>query len=167
MGSGSEYNIEPTQSPERSPSKPAGAVSYKPAAAGTAGPASGHVRVADLLAFLGVLIFVGGLTLLIDPVGQLPARLAFAGAAGLVVACMTAWRRLQRPSPRRWRSGQVIYRGRKVTLVTAWGVEGQPLPVIELSEVPKATAESGSSQNLTSNEATPGEIGDASPAYGS
>jgi hypothetical protein len=89
-----------------------------------------------VLAFLGVLVFVGVLTLLVDRTGQLSARLAFAGAAGLVAGGMTAWRRLRRPELRRWRSGQAIYRGRRVTMVSAWGVEGQPLPAIE----PLATA---------------------------
>ena len=103
-----------------------------------ADPAGGHARIGaiDLLAFLGVLVFVGVLTLLVDRTGQLSARLAFAGAAGLVAGCVTAWRRLRRPELRRWRSGQAIYRGRRVTVVSAWGVEGQPLPTIE----PPATA---------------------------
>src|SRR5689334_12701416 len=55
-----------------------------------------HASLADLLAFLGVLVFAGGLALLVDRTGQLSARLAFAGAAGVVAACMTAWRRLRR-----------------------------------------------------------------------
>jgi len=98
-----------------------------------AGRDNGRPRagVADLLAFLGVLIFTGVLTLLVERTGRLPARLAFAGAAGLVVGCVTGWRRLRRPGPRHWRSGQAIYRGRRVTVVSAWGVEGQPLPPIE------------------------------------
>jgi hypothetical protein len=104
----------------------------KPAVTDTAAQAAGHAHAGgDLLAFLGVLGFVTGLTLLVDRTGQLSARLGFAGAAGLVAGCMTAWRRLRRPSPRRWRSGQVIYRGRRMTVVSAWGVEGQPPPAIE------------------------------------
>jgi hypothetical protein len=99
----------------------------------TAAQANGPSRVdGDLLAFLGVLAFVAGLTLLVDRTGQLSARLGFAGAAGLVAGCVTAWRRLRRPGPRRWRSGQVIYRGRRMSLVSAWGIEGQPPPAIEL-----------------------------------
>jgi hypothetical protein len=90
----------------------------------------------DLAAFLCVLLFVGALTLLVDRAGQLSARLVFAGAVGLVAGCLTAWRRLRRPRPRRWRSGQAIYRGRRVTLVSAWGVEGQPPPTIEPPPVP-------------------------------
>jgi hypothetical protein len=105
--------------------------------ADTASPAEGHIRtvVADLLAFLGVLIFVGGLTLLADRVGQLSVRIVFSGAIGLVVGCVAAWRRLRRPKPRRWLSGQAVYRGRRVVVVSAWGVEGQPLPAIEPSAV--------------------------------
>jgi hypothetical protein len=68
---------------------------------------------------------------LVDRTGQLSARLAFAGAAGLVAACVNAWRRLRRVELRRWRSGQVTYRGRRVTVVSAWGMEGQPPPAIE------------------------------------
>jgi hypothetical protein len=55
-------------------------------------------RATDVLAFLGVLVFVGVLMLLVDRTGQLSARLAFAGAAGLVAGGVTAWRRLRRPS---------------------------------------------------------------------
>ena len=93
----------------------------------------GHARasLADLLAFLGVLVLAGALALLVDRTGQLSARLAFAGAAGLVAACVNAWRRLRRVELRRWRSGQVTYRGRRMTMVSAWGVEGQPPPAIE------------------------------------
>jgi hypothetical protein len=54
---------------------------------------------------------------------------------------MTAWRRLQRSGPRRWRSGQAVYRGRRVTVVSAWGMEGQPLLVIELPKGAKTAAE--------------------------
>jgi hypothetical protein len=105
---------------------------YKPRVTDTAAPAGGYARVwGDLLAFLGVLVFAAGLTLLVDRTGQLSARLGFAGAAGLASACVTAWRRLRRPGPRHWRSGQVIYRGRRMTVVSAWGVEGQPPPAIE------------------------------------
>ena len=100
-----------------------------------AGQEYGHARAgaADLLAFFGVLVFAGGLALLVDRTGQLSARLAFAGAAGLVAAYVNAWRRLRRVELRRWRSGQVTYRGRRVTMVSAWGVEGQPPPAIEPS----------------------------------
>ncbi len=100
-----------------------------------AGREDGHARTgaADLLAFLGVLVFTGVLTLLVDHTGRLSARLAFAGAAGLVAGCVTGWRRLRRPGPRRWRSGRAIYRGRRVTVVSTWGVEGQPLPTIDPS----------------------------------
>lgn len=106
------------------------------------GPAARHARasLADLLAFLGVLVLAGGLAFLLDRTGQLSARLAFAGAGGLVAACVNAWRRLRRVELRRWRSGQVAYRGRRVTVVSAWGVEGQPPPVIELSAAPDTTA---------------------------
>ncbi len=106
---------------------------YQPQAAKPAAPAGGRTRVGvlDLLALLGVLAFVGGLALLVDRSGQLSGRLAFAGAAGLVAGCLTAWRRLRRPGPQRWRSGQAVYRGSRVTVVTAWGVDGQPLPAIE------------------------------------
>ena len=110
---------------------------YEPRAADMASPASasGHAcaGVVDLLAFLGVLMFAGGLALLIDRAGQLSVRLGFAGAAGLVAGCVTAWRRLRRSELRRWRSGQAIYRGHRVTLVAGWGIEGQPLPAIEPS----------------------------------
>lgn len=105
---------------------------YKVTVTDTTAQAAGLARVGgDLLAFLGVLVFTAGLTLLIDGTGQLSARLGFAGAAGLVAGCVTAWRRLRRPGPRRWRSGQMIYRGRRMTVVSTWGVEGQPSPVIE------------------------------------
>ena len=80
---------------------------------------------------LGVLVLAGGLVLLADRTGQLSARLAFAGAAGLVAACVNAWRRLRRVELRRWRSGQLTYRGSRVTLVSTWGVEGQSPPAIE------------------------------------
>jgi hypothetical protein len=76
-------------------------------------------------------MLVGALVLLADRTGQVSSRLAFAGAAGLVAACMTAWRRLRRAELRRWRSGQATYRGRRVTLVSTWGVEGQPPPTVE------------------------------------
>ena len=64
----------------------------------TPAPAAKHARasLADLLAFLGVLVLAGGLAFLLDRTGQLSARLAFAGAAGLVAACVNAWRRLRR-----------------------------------------------------------------------
>ena len=109
--------------------------------ADTPAPAARRARasLADLLAFLGVLVLAGGLALLIDRTGQLSARLAFAGAAGLVAACVTAWRRLRRVELHRWRSGQVTYHGRRVTLVSAWGVEGQPPPPIEPSTAPSTT----------------------------
>jgi hypothetical protein len=85
------------------------------------------------------LVLAGGLALLADRTGQLPARLAFAAAAGLVAACGTTWRRLRRLELRRWRSGQAIYRGRRVTVVSAWGVEGQPPPTIEPPAVTSTT----------------------------
>jgi hypothetical protein len=90
-----------------------------------------RASLADLLAFLGVLVLAGALVLLVDRTGQLSVRLAFAAAAGLVVACVNAWRRLRRVELRRWHSGQVIYRSRRVTLVSAWGVEGQSAPAID------------------------------------
>lgn len=127
-------------------SSPSGSPRRKPARRPGEPPTAGHARVGavDLLAFIGVLVLVGVLTLLVDRTGQLSARLAFAGAAGLVVGGVTAWRRLRRPALRRWRSGQAIYRGRRVTVVSAWGVEGQPLPAIEpsatASTIPTATA---------------------------
>ena len=106
----------------------------------TPAPAARHARasLADLLAFLGVLVLAGGLTFLLDRTGQLSARLAFAGAAGLVASCVNAWRRLRRVELRRWRSGQVIYRGRRVALVHAWGVEGQEPPAIEPPAAPSS-----------------------------
>ena len=117
---------------------------YEPTSADTAAQAPRHARagLVDLLAFLGVLVFAAGLALLVDRTGQLSARLALAGAAGLVAACVTAWRRLRRTELRRWRSGQAIYRGRRVTLVSAWGVEGQPPPAIELPAIPSTTTPS-------------------------
>ena len=104
-------------------------------------PAARHARasLADLLAFLGVLVLAGGLAFLLGHTGQLSARLAFAGAAGLVAACVNAWRRLRRVELRRWRSGQVTYRGRRMTVVSAWGVEGQPPPAIEPPATPATT----------------------------
>ena len=106
---------------------------YEPGAADTALPAARRARAGlfDLLAFLGVLVFASGLALLVDRSGQLSGRLAFAGGVGLVAGCVTAWRRLRRLELRRWRNGQVIYRGRRMTLVSAWGVEGQPPSAIE------------------------------------
>ena len=106
---------------------------YEPGAADTALSAARRARAGlfDLLAFLGVLVFASGLALLVDRSGQLSGRLAFAGGVGLVAGCVTAWRRLRRLELRRWRSGQVIYRGRRMTLVSAWGVEGQPPSAIE------------------------------------
>ena len=104
----------------------------KPKVTDSAAPDSSHARagVVDLLAFLGVLLLAGGVTLLTDRTGHLSSRLAFAGGTGLVAGSVTAWRRLRRPEPRRWRSGQAIYRGHRVTMVSAWGVEGQPAPEI-------------------------------------
>jgi hypothetical protein len=106
---------------------------YEPRVADQAARAGAHARIGtvDLLAFLGVLVFVGGVALLVDRTGQLSARLAFAGATGLVVGCMTVWQRLRLPRPSRWRNGQVTYRGRRVTVISAWGVEGQPPPTID------------------------------------
>jgi hypothetical protein len=110
----------------------------------TATRAAGLSRVGgDLLAFLGVLVFAAGLTLLVNRAGHLSARLGFAGAAGLVAGCATAWRRLRRPGPHRWRSGQMIYRGGRVTLVSAWGVEGQPPPTIEALAAKNADEHAG------------------------
>jgi hypothetical protein len=99
--------------------------------ADTPAQAARHASLADLLAFLGALVLAGALALLVNRTGQLSARLAFAGAAGLVAACVSGWRRLRRVELRRWRSGKVSYRGRRVTMVSAWGVEGQPAGVIE------------------------------------
>jgi len=79
----------------------------------TPAPIARHARasLADLLAFFGVLVLASGLAFVLDRTGQLSARLAFAGAAGLVAACVNAWRRLRRVELRRWRSGQVtLYR---------------------------------------------------------
>ncbi len=114
---------------------------YVPRPADTPVPAARRARVGlvDLLAFLGTLAFVSGLALLVDRTGQLSARLAFSGGAGLIAGCVTAWRRLRRLELRRWRSGQAIYRGRRVTVVSAWGVEGQPPPPIEPSAAPDTT----------------------------
>jgi len=114
---------------------------HKPKVADTAAPASRQARAGfvDLLAFLGVLAFAGGLALLVDRTGHLSARLAFAAAAALVGGCITAWRRLRRIELRHWHSGQAVYRGRRVTVASAWGVEGQPPPTIEPTTVPSTT----------------------------
>ncbi|MFY9931259.1 MAG: hypothetical protein WAK82_24995 [Streptosporangiaceae bacterium] len=114
-------------------------------------PAARHARasLADLLAFFGVLVLAGSLAFLLDRTGQLSARLVFAGAAGLVTACVNAWRRLRRIELRRWRSGQVTYRGRRVTVVSAWGVEGQP-PAIEPLAQPDTTAPTAPTKPSTS-----------------
>ena len=55
----------------------------EPKLAGTSAPPARQARasLADLLAFLGVLVLAGGLVFLLDRTGQLSARLAFAGAA--------------------------------------------------------------------------------------
>jgi hypothetical protein len=100
-------------------------------------PSARHVQLglADLLAFLGVLVLAGSLAFLLNRTGQLSARLAFAGAAGLVVSCVNAWRRLRRAELRRWRSGQFTYRGRRMAVTSAWGVEGQPPPAIKTPAV--------------------------------
>ena len=129
---------------------------------GTPAPAGRHARasLADLLAFLGVLVLAGGLVLLADRTGQLSARLAFAGAAGVVAACVNAWRRLRRVELRRWRSGQVTYRGRRVTLFSAWGVEGQPPPTIEPPDTPP-TITSSTPPTITSS--TPPTITSSTP----
>jgi hypothetical protein len=114
----------------------------KPADA--AAQAAGSPRVCgDLLAFLGVLVFAAGLTLLVNRTGHLSARLGFAGAARLVAGCATAWRRLRRPGLKRWRSGQMIYHGERVTLVSAWGVEGQPPPTTETLAAKNADEHAG------------------------
>jgi len=106
----------------------------QPRVADTPAPESNRTRagVVDLLALLGVLVLAGGVTLLADQTGHLSSRLAFAGGTGLVLVagCVTAWRRLRRPEPRRWRSGQAVYRGHRVMMVSAWGVQGQPAPEI-------------------------------------
>ena len=111
---------------------------HEPRPAAIPAPAARHAHagLVDLLAFLGVLALAGGLTLLADQSGPLSARLVFAGAAGLVAACVAAWRRLRRRELRRWRSGQIIFRGRRVALVSAWGVEGQQAPPIEPPSAP-------------------------------
>jgi hypothetical protein len=129
---------------------------YEPRPADTAAPAARHARagLADLLAFLGVLVLAGGLALLVDRTGQLSARLAFAGAAGLVAGCVTAWRRLRRLELRRWRSGQIIYRGRRVALVSAWGAEGQPPPPIEPPTASSSTTPPRSATMPEENKAT-------------
>jgi hypothetical protein len=80
--------------------------------------------VIDLLAFLAVLTFVSVLMLI-------HVRLAYTGIAGLAIGCMTVWARLRRPERRRWLSGQFMYRGRKFSIVSAWGVEGQAAPAVE------------------------------------
>jgi hypothetical protein len=99
----------------------------------TPAPAARHARasLADLLAFLGVLVLAGGIAFLLDRTGQLSARLAFAAGTGLAVGCGPRGGRLRRVELRRWRSGQAIDRSRRLTLVSASGMEGQPLPTIE------------------------------------
>lgn len=74
--------------------------------------------VIDLLAFGAVLLFVGTLALIHMP-------LTYAGIMGLAVSCTTVWGRLRRPGLRRWQSGQVIYRRKNFSIVSAWGTEGQ------------------------------------------
>jgi hypothetical protein len=74
-------------------------------AADTPAPAAGR-GLADLLAFLGVLALTVALVLLVDRTGQLSVRLVFAGAAGLVVACVNTWRRLRRAELRRWKASR-------------------------------------------------------------
>ena len=103
---------------------------HESAAAATSVPIGPRSRaiVIDLMAFLGVLAFAAGSVLLTDHTAQTDQRLTLAAIAGLVVACMTAWRRLRRAGPRRWRSGQAVYRGRRITVVSAWGAQGQPPP---------------------------------------
>jgi hypothetical protein len=120
----------------------------------TPAPAARHARASltDLLAFLGVLVLAGGLAFLLDRTGLLSARLAFTGAAGLVAACVSAWRRLRRVELRRWRSGQVTYRGRRVMVVSAWGVEGQPPPAIEPLAAPDTTAPAAPTTPSTSTQ---------------
>ena len=122
----------------------------------TPAPTARNARasLADLLAFLGVLVLAGGLVFLLDRTGQLSARLAFAVAAGLVAGCVNAWRRLRRVELRRWRSGQVIYRGRRMALVHAWGVEGQEPPAIEPPAAPSSTTPPRSVGMLEENQAT-------------
>lgn len=78
----------------------------------------------DLLAFLAVLTFVVVLVLV-------HVQLAYAGIAGLAIGCTTVWTRLRVPRRRRWQSGQFVYRGRNISIVSAWGVEGQAAPAVE------------------------------------
>lgn len=85
--------------------------------------------VIDLVAFVCVLLFTDGLTLLAARTSQLPVWSAFVGAGGLVTGYVTAWRRLRRLELRRWRSGQAVYLGSRVRIAYAWGVEGQPPPL--------------------------------------
>ena len=120
-------------------------------------PAGTRARgdVVDLLAFLGTLLLVGGVVLLVDSDRRLSARLVFAGAAGLAAGCVMAWRRLRRPEPRRFLTGQVVYRGARMSVVSAWGVHGQPLPAIE----PPAATHPGHAPSAAAigNSMVPGE----------
>ena len=106
---------------------------YEPRPAALPAPAARQARagIVDLLAFFGALALAAGLTLLADRSGPLSARLVFAGAAGLMSACVATWRRLRRRELCRWRSGQIIFRSRRMVMVSAWGVEGQQVPAIE------------------------------------
>ena len=94
------------------------------------GPAPGRrAGVIDLLAFLAVIAFATLIVLPLAHSGKLAPRLAIAGAAALVAGGAAAWRRLRWPAPRRWRSGQVTVKARHMSLVSSWGVEGQPPPL--------------------------------------
>jgi hypothetical protein len=108
---------------------------HEPRFSETPGPTGGRssTGVVDLLAAVLAFAFAVGLVLLLGRVGPLPAQLGFAGGAGVAASCVTAWRRLRRPEMRRWRCGQAVYRGRRITFVSAWGVEGQQPPAIEPS----------------------------------
>ena len=119
---------------------------HESARAGTSAPTSSCSRasVIDLMAFLGVLAFAAGSVLLLtDHTAQTRGRLTLAATTALVVACMTAWRRLRRTAPRRWRSGQATYRGRRITVVSAWGVQGQPLPPLEPRVIQQKAGDTG------------------------
>ena len=66
-----------------------------------------------------------------------------------MTSSVNAWRRLRRVELRRWRSGQLTYHGRRMTVTSAWGVEGQPLPTTEAPDL----------QTTTTPPATPGTSG--------
>lgn len=110
--------------------------------AGGTASAGQHARtgIIDLLAFLAVLAFVCVLMII-------HVRLAYAGIAGLAIGCVTVWGRLRKPARRRWLSGQFMYRGRKFSIVSAWGVEGQAPPAVEPSSPPGLPASPGDTQS--------------------